>query len=245
MKLECITPDWSAPKNVGCIVTTRVGGCSVNAYQGLNLSMRVGDNEKHVQKNRQLIKQQLLLPSDPVWLNQVHSSDVLKLSSSISENPTVDAAYTNEVGIVCAVLTADCLPVLFCDREGECVAVAHAGWRGLAAGVLENTLHAMPVNTAQIICWLGPAIGPGKFEVGSEVQKAFIDKDAEHINAFQQTANGKFLADIYQLALNTLSALGVDVIYGGGYCTYTDKQRFFSYRRDGKTGRMATLIWKK
>ena len=242
-KIDWIIPKWPVPKNIGCVTTTRENGYSRGNFSSLNLAQHVGDDVAHVNSNREFVTEKLALHNSPSWLDQQHTNKVVELP--ISKHLTADAAYTTEVDVVCAVLTADCLPVLFSDRNGECVAVAHAGWRGLAAGVLENTLHAMPVRHEQMICWLGPAIGPNKFEVGAEVRQVFVDKDCSNEDAFQQKTKGKFLADIYQLAMNTIKANGVDAIYGGGYCTYTDKQRFFSYRRDTETGRMATLIWKK
>jgi YfiH family protein len=245
MSLEYITPDWPAPESIGCITTTRKGGFSRNVYKGLNLGLQVSDDEKHVQKNRQLLKDDLNLPNDPIWLDQVHGSQVIQLLDATNKKLSADAVYTKEVGIVCAVLTADCLPVVFCDQSGSYVAVAHAGWRGLLNGVLENTLKALPVDNVDIMCWLGPAIGPNKFEVGKEVFEQFVVKDAVHENSFLKQNESKYLANIYQLAKNALKSNGVKNVYGGGFCTHMQKERFFSYRRDGRTGRMATLIWKK
>lgn len=245
MSLEYIFPDWPAPNNIACVTTTRAGGYSTNTYNSLNLGLHVEDHEADVNKNRSLIKDDLQLPAEPIWLNQIHGTKVLNVSGECPKNVTADAAYTNEIGVVCAVLTADCLPVLFCDQAGENIAVAHAGWRGLLNGVLENTIHALPVENNKIMCWLGPAIGPNKFEVGEEVVKEFVEKDARHKNAFQVQSNLKYLADIYQLAENILGFTGVQEMYGGKYCTYTEEEKFYSYRRDGQTGRMATLIWKK
>ncbi|MEM7402093.1 MAG: peptidoglycan editing factor PgeF, partial [Pseudomonadota bacterium] len=158
-------------------------------------------------------------------------------------NIIADASYTDKTGIVCAILTADCLPVVFCDQKGEYIAAAHAGWRGLANGVLDNTIQTLPVDNDELMCWLGPAIGPNMFEVGSEVVQQFIDKEKVHENAFNVKANNKYLADIYQLARNILLKHGVHQIYGGDHCTYSESDKFYSYRRDGETGRMATLIW--
>lgn len=245
MSLEYITPDWPASKNIRCKTTTRKGGFSRNIYKGLNLGLHVNDDAKHVQKNRQLLKGDLNLPNDPIWLNQVHGSQVIQLSDAIDKNLSADAVYTEEVGVICAVLTADCLPVVFCTQSGSYVAVAHAGWRGLLNGVLENTLRALPIDNAGIMCWLGPAIGPNIFEVGEEVYEQFVIKDSMHENSFQMQNNSKYLANIYQLAKNVLSSNGVKNVYGGEFCTHTQEDRFFSYRRDGQTGRMATLIWKK
>lgn len=228
-----------------CVTTTRVGGFSEHPYESLNLGAHVGDNAGHVQKNRQHIVGALHLPSEPVWLDQRHSNEVIQLVSTTSANSFADAAYTNEIGVICAVLTADCLPVLFCDVTGEYVAIAHAGWRGVLNGVIENTLQALAKENTNIMCWLGPAIGPNKFEVGKEVLEQFVEKDTMHENAFQPYGNSKYLANIYQLAKNILTKNDVNQVYGGEYCTYSQKDRFFSYRRDGQTGRMATLIWRK
>lgn len=245
MRPEYIVPDWPVPENIASVVTTRIGGCSGQVYQSLNLGEHVKDDKKNVYKNRQIIKDDLQLPNDPVWLEQVHGARVLSLNEYTAKDNIADAAWTNKQGTVCAVLTADCLPVIFCDVEGENIAVAHAGWRGLVAGVLENTLQALPSENNKVMCWLGPAIGPNKFEVGEEVFKKFTAKDASHQNAFQPQDNGKHMADICQLAKNILTKHSVRSIYGGEHCTYSESDKFFSYRREGETGRMATLIFKK
>jgi YfiH family protein len=243
MKLEYITPNWPVPKNIQCVTTTRSGGCSPQKYYSLNLGGHIKDDPKHVEENRNLIKKDLQLPSDPMWLDQVHGSSVLSLDENPSNN-TADAAYTNKAGVVCAVLTADCLPVTFCDRAGVHIAIAHAGWRGLVNGVLENTLQSIPVANEKIMCWLGPAIGPKKFEVGEEVVEQFVTIDEMHKNAFFEQINKKYLADIYQLARNVLTKHNVQDVYSNDHCTFRERKKFYSYRRDGETGRMATLIWK-
>lgn len=241
---DWITPDWLAPESVASISTTRGGGFSKGSFSGLNLAAHVGDDVQHVIKNRQFLYDTLHLPGEPCWLDQRHSTQVMELSAANGSSPVqADAVYTTAQGVVCAVLTADCLPVLFCDRTGSCIAVAHAGWRGLLNGVLENTLGALPVETSGLLCWLGPAIGPGKFEVGEELRHKFVGKDPVHEPAFQAGKAGKYLADAYQIAKNILTAKGVQAVFGGEYCTYTQSRKFFSYRRDGITGRMATLIW--
>ena len=227
------------------MTTTRLGGLSKNEYASFNLGGHVKDSLDFVSQNRKLLKQALELPSEPLWLNQVHGKHVLELHSASELNVTADAAYTNEAGIVCAILTADCLPVIFCDQKSEYIAAAHAGWRGLANGVLENTLQTLPVDNDELMCWLGPAIGPENFEVGDDVVQRFTDKDAVHENAFRSKENDKYLADIYQLARNILEQYGVHRIYGGSHCTFRESEKFYSYRRDGETGRMATLIWKE
>ncbi len=245
MSLEYITPNWPVPENIRCITTTRTGGCSLQEYSSLNFGNHVKDDATNVEKNRKIIKQDLQLPSEPVWLEQEHGSSVLKLGIDLAKNITADAAYTNEACVVCAVLTADCLPVAFCDQAGQHIAVSHAGWRGLVNGVLENTLQAMPVKNEKILCWLGPAIGPNKFEVGEEVVEQFVTIDEVHKNAFTEQNNKKYLANIYQLARNILTKHDVQNVCGGEHCTYSESDTFYSYRRDGETGRMATLIWKK
>ncbi|MEJ2114989.1 MAG: peptidoglycan editing factor PgeF [Gammaproteobacteria bacterium] len=245
MKPEYIIPVWPAPKNISCMTTTRNCGYSKGVYKSLNLGIHVDDEEIDVEKNRQLIKQSLSLPDEPIWLDQVHGSEVINPLDANNKTISADGAYTNEVEVVCVVLTADCLPVLFCDRSGEYIAAVHAGWRGLVGGVLENTLNALPANNTDIMCWLGPAIGPDRFEVGSEVVEQFIEKLALHKNSFQSQDSSKYLADIYQLAKNILITSGVKDIYGSKYCTYTQEDKFYSHRREGQTGRMATLIWKK
>ncbi len=242
-QLNWIIPDWPAPDNINCISTLRRGGVSRGRYSSFNLSTRVGDRIRHVKRNRKLLRSTLQLPDEPIWLRQQHGNRVIKLTASSKNNVQTDAVYATEYGMVCAVLTADCLPVLFCDRYGECIAAAHAGWRGLLNGVLENTLNTLPVEAERLLCWLGPAIGPGKFEVSEELRKKFMRRDRMHEQAFNATQVGKCLADIYQLAKNILMANGVGAVFGGGHCTYTEEQQFFSYRRDGTTGRMATMIW--
>ena len=242
-QLDWIKPNWPAPENIYCISTTRRGGFSKGNFTSLNLGNFVDDTKECVIKNRNVLIKQLDLQQEPNWLEQQHGTDVVQLTLSNNLIHKADAAFTTEQNTVCVVLTADCLPVLLCDREGKCVVAAHAGWRGLLNGILENTLGALPVRKKNLLCWLGPAIGPEKFEVGEDLKHFFVNKFQQHENAFRPSSTGKCLADIYQLARNILVHLGVENIYGGGYCTYTEKDQFYSYRRDGKTGRMATLIW--
>jgi polyphenol oxidase len=237
-----IYPDWPAAVPVKAVTTTRHGGVSTAPYDSLNLADHVGDAAGAVRQNRLSIQQQLKLPGWPSWLNQVHGNTVVDAASS-GERPSADAGFTDRPGVVCAVLTADCLPVLFCDRSGTRVAAAHAGWRGLAAGILESTVRAFESEPWQLMAWLGPAIGARAFEVGGEVRQAFVAQHAEAASAFLSRPNGRWLADLYQLARIRLRATGVTAVYGGGFCTYSDAQRFYSYRRDGVTGRMASLIW--
>jgi hypothetical protein len=209
----------------------------------MNPAGHVGDAAAAVAANRARLREALALPAEPVWLEQVHGVRVVEAAQA-GDLPAADAAWTDRPGVVCAVLTADCLPVVFADRAGRCVAVAHAGWRGLAAGVLEATLGQLPVPPAELLAWLGPAIGPAAFEVGAEVRAAFLAHDAAAAHAFVRGRDGAhWFADLYTLARQRLAAAGVHAVFGGGCCTYTDSRRFFSYRRDGVTGRMATLAW--
>lgn len=248
--LEILRPAWPAPAGVCAASTTRQldgAGVSQPPYHSFNLALHVGDDPAAVQVNRDRLRQGLDLPAEPQWLEQVHGNAVLRLAGNLPSSLEADAAITRLPGQVCAVMTADCLPVLFCDRAGTQVAAAHAGWRGLAAGVLEATVAAFDTDPAQLLAWLGPAIGPRAFEVGDEVRQQFVSQDSAAARAFVMapgSADGShWLADLYLLASQHLQRAGVRAIYGGGECTYTDKERFFSYRRDRQTGRMASLIW--
>lgn len=223
--MELILPDWPAPAGVRAAMTTRALDAG-----------RAGDRER--------LRELLKLPAEPGWLQQVHGTAVARLPSPV-ERPQADASYATESGVVCVAMAADCLPVLFCDDAGTAVAAAHAGWRGLSAGVLEATVRALPVAPAALMAWLGAAIGPASFEVGAEVREAFLARDAGAAECFKsRTVPGKFLADLYALARRRLAAAGVRRIYGGGLDTLRDPERFFSYRRDGETGRMAALVWR-
>lgn len=239
-----ITPNWPAPSTIKAFVTTRRGGVSEPPYDSFNLGAHVGDDSEHVAENRRLLKERVRYPGDIQWLNQIHSTIVLELPTSRQER-TADACHTNQANTVCAVLTADCLPVLFCDPNTLQVAAAHAGWRGLCAGVLEETIKVFP-DPQDVLAWLGPAIGPNAFEVGAEVRSAFIEIDPQAELAFKPSSNeGKWVGDLYEIARQRLSALGCHQIYGGEYCTYSDSGRFYSYRREGITGRMASFIWQE
>lgn len=241
--LQIIRPNWPAPLNVGAIQTTRLGGVSQGAYHSLNLGLHVGDDPIRVVKNRQLLAS--LLPSEPVWLNQVHGTKVVDaaLASCV---PDADAAFATRHNVVCVTMTADCLPLLMCDKKGHIVAAVHAGWRGLCDGVIEATVRKMQVPAQDLLVWLGPGIGPDAFEVGDEVRQQFIARDARAEQAFRPQAD-KWLGNIYLLAKQRLHAMGVTQIYGASinedFCTYHDQARFFSYRRDQITGRMASMIW--
>ena len=240
MLRHLITPDWPAPANVRALQTTRKGGVSDSPYASFNLGSHVGDNPLAVSRNRMLLAP--LLPSEPVWLNQVHGITVADAGRA-GCLPEADASVSTHPGAVCVVMTADCLPILLCDEQGSVVGAAHAGWRGLCDGVIEATVSAMNVPAPTLMAWLGPAIGPTVFEVGDEVRTAFVAKQPQAAKAFVAAAEGKWMTDIYQLARLRLQALGIHRIYGGDLCTYSDAERFYSYRRDGVTGRMATFIW--
>ncbi len=241
-----IIPDWPAPANVRALQTTRDGGVSVGAYAALNLGDHVGDDPVAVARNRALLR--AALPADPVWLKQVHGNIVADADRTVGV-PDADASVARKAGAICAVMTADCLPLLLCDEAGTVVAAAHAGWRGLAGGVVEATVKAMNVAPERLLVWLGPAIGPQAFEVGDEVRQVFMAHDPDAAEAFVLSTQDsglstqKWLADICLLARQRLALLGVERVYGGGLCAYSDVERFYSYRRDQTTGRMASLIW--
>lgn len=239
---DWIVPDWPAPIAVQARVTTRSGGVSGAGYASMNLGNHVGDDPAAVAENRRRLRARL--PAEPLWLSQVHGRAVVD-AASVRPGIAADAAFARVRGTVCAVLTADCLPVLLCDDAGSVVAAVHAGWRGLAGGVLEAAVRAMAVAPVRLMAWLGPAIGPQAFEVGEEVRAVFLAADAGAAAAFRPSPAGRWLADIYQLARRRLQLAGVSEVYGGGECTHGDAARFYSYRRDGATGRMASLIWRE
>ncbi len=239
-----ISVDWPAPKNVQAATTSRIGGVSLAPFDSFNLADHVGDHPAAVLANRELLLDELALPAEPLWLKQVHGRRVVTLGgSSVAGPPEADASVGTGPGQVCAVLTADCLPVLFCDRAGTCVAAAHAGWRGLSAGILEATVAQMAVAPDELMAWLGPAIGPQAFAVGADVRAAFVDDDAGSASAFVAVGDECWLADIDHLARRRLARVGVTAVYGGDRCTYSEAGMFYSYRRDGITGRMASLLW--
>lgn len=240
MTIELIRPDWSAPAGVVACSTTRRGGVSRGPYASLNLGDHVGDDAGAVAANRERLASAIGLPTAPAWLQQVHGTHV-RLPGD--EDACGDACFEDRPDRVCVVMTADCLPVLLCNAAGNAVAAAHAGWRGLQAGVLEKTVAAFTDPPSQLLAWLGPAIGPRVFEVGDEVRDAFIADDSRNADCFVGHGRGHWLADIYALARQRLKAAGVVDISGGEFCTYSEPDRFFSYRRDGISGRMASLIW--
>jgi YfiH family protein len=253
--VQILQPAWPAPPGVHAAFTLRAGGVSPAPFDSLNLGTQVGDEASAVAENRRRVRVQLSLPEEPAWMRQVHGTEVVDLDAShppaAPGGPTdfaniaaADAAVTRRAGRVCAVQVADCLPVLLAVRDGSAVAAAHAGWRGLAAGVLEATVQRLAVQPGELLAWLGPGIGQAHFEVGDEVREAFLARDAGAASAFAANARGRWQCDLPELARRRLTALGVTAIFGGDWCTHADASRFFSYRRSGRCGRMAALIWK-
>lgn len=243
MSIDWIKPDWDAPAAVRALVTTRSGGISLGAYAGLNLATHVGDDPEAVAANRALLRlPPFNLPAEPLWLQQEHGIRVAVAEHAIAET-IADACIARSPGRVCAVLTADCLPVLLCADGASVVGAVHAGWRGLAAGVIESCIAAMAIEPMRLLAWLGPSIGPRAFEVGTDVRDVFCRHDSAAEQAFVALGQGKWLCDLYLLARQRLAGLGVQRVSGGSWCTHADAQRFYSYRRDGSTGRMASCIW--
>jgi YfiH family protein len=240
--MELIIPDWPAPARVRAVCTTRDGGVSVAPYASLNLGDHVGDDPVAVSENRARLRRELRLEADPCWLSQVHGTCTVD-AAAVEGRCEADASFATAPGRVCAVLTADCLPVLFCDRAGTRVAAAHAGWRGLAGGVLEEAVARLGVPPGELLAWLGPAIGPNAFEVGAEVREVFLANDPAAARAFLPSPGGRWMADLYALARLRLARVGLTAVYGGDLCTWSDPRRFYSYRREGRTGRQASLVW--
>ncbi len=234
-------PIWNAPKNIHSAMTLRTDGVSQKPYASFNLATHVNDDTSTVLKNRHLLKTRLNLPSEPFWLEQIHSNTVIQ-ANKISVLDKADASYTNQADVVCIVMTADCLPILLCSKNGEEIAAIHAGWRGLASDIISETV--LNFKSKNLIAWLGAAIAPCCFEVGDDVRNIFLNKSACYANAFNKNQTGYWFADIYELARIQLTFLGINQVYGGEFCTMCDEQRFYSYRRDKQTGRMATLIWR-
>lgn len=239
--LQWLEPEWSAPPTVRALSTSRQGGVSVKPFDSLNLSEGVGDDAKAVQFNRNRLVDDLGLPCEPQWLSQVHGCEVASLP--LKQDCEADAAWSDEPGQVCAVLTADCLPLLLCNQGGTEVAAVHAGWRGLCNGVIEATVERFSSPPEQLLAWLGPAIGPTAFEVGAEVRDAFLVRDEAASDAFRRGKGDRWMANLFLLARQRLARKGVEHVYGDNLCTCENSDHFFSYRRDGVTGRMATMIW--
>jgi YfiH family protein len=241
-----IVPEWPAPARVRCAFTLRTGGVSVAPYDSLNVGAHVGDAAEAVGENRRRVREYLGVPAEPVWLQQVHGIDVVDLDGighGTAAAPRADAAVTRVGRHVCVIQVADCMPVLFAARDGYAVGAAHAGWRGLAGGVLEQTVRALGVPAERLIAWLGPTISQQHFEVGNDVRTAFVSGDPGAEAAFVTNTRNRWQCALYALAWQRLAALGVRDVFGGGWCTYADAARFFSFRRDGQCGRMAALIW--
>ena len=241
-----LTPEWPAPRNVRAAFTTRGGGVSVPPFESLNVAAHVGDTASAVDENRRRLRAHLQLPAEPSWIEQVHGTDVADLDTVPPEHAigfAADAVISRRTNRVCVVQVADCLPVLFAARDGSAVAAAHAGWRGLAAGVLEATVANLGIDPSRVVAWLGPAIGREHFEVGAEVRSAFVARDPDATEAFAANARGRWQCDLAALARRRLEAIRLTRVFDGSCCTYADAARFFSYRRDGQCGRMAALIW--
>lgn len=251
---DWIVPAWPAPPQVRALITTRAGGISTGQYASLNLGLSTGDDPLAVRANRERLR--AALPAAPFWLTQMHGARVVEADADVKrpdvdvkldERPEADAAIARKPGIVCAILVADCLPVLITDRAGTMVAAAHAGWRGLAAGVIENTVGALTGHgaaAADLVAYLGPGIGPRAFEVGDDVYQAYVSRDAAAAAAFTRTRHDKWLANLFLLARRALERAGVAQVHGGDVCTFSDPERFFSYRRERVTGRMGAFIWR-
>jgi YfiH family protein len=259
MTVDWLTPSWPVPANVRALSTFRGGGVSTGPYASLNLGSHVQDAPEAVAENRRRLRDAAELPAEPEWLSQVHGVTIADLDGAVvlaagagaaggavstaGGAITADGAVTRVPGRVCAVLTADCLPVLIASERGDAVAAAHAGWRGLAGGVLEAAVRALDLAPGSLLVWLGPAIGPGHFEVGPEVRDEFVRSDPAAVTAFVANSRGRFMADLPGLARLKLKRLGIRRIYGEGACTHAQPERYFSHRRDGRTGRQATLVW--
>lgn len=238
---------WELPPGVGAAFTTRLGGVSLAPWDSFNVAIHVGDDPAHVAANRTLLRKMLGPDVEPTWLNQVHGTDVVDLDTAVPAPlpASADAAVTTRAGVACVVMVADCLPVLFTTRDGSRVGAAHAGWRGLAAGVLEQTVRAMRVPAGELRAWMGPCISREHFEVGEEVREEFVRQDDQASEFFDRNLRGRWQADLVGLARRKLSTVGVNDIKGGSWCTYADRAQFYSHRRDGKGGRLAAVIWRR
>jgi len=238
---DWIVPDWPVPANVKAFITTRAGGVSIGPFASFNIGVRAGDDAEAVARNRDRLRESL--PDEPKWLRQVHGS-VVADADTLADVQEADASVARRPKTVCVIQVADCVPVLFAGRDGSTVAAAHAGWRGLSGGVLENTVKRMALPASSVMAYLGPGIGPRAFEVGADVREAFLAHDSAAAAAFAPHVPGKWMADLYLLARQRLAALGIDSVHGGGFCTHSDPKRFFSYRREKTSGRMAAVIWR-
>lgn len=238
-----IFPEWPAPKNIHAVQTTRLGGYSAEPFLSFNLGSHVNDAPENVEKNREKLRSELNLPSEPFWLEQIHGNICIPAATP-SSPPKADASFTREADQVCAILTADCLPILVCSQEGQEIAGIHAGWRGILNGVITETLQQLQTPANRLMAWLGPTLSPENCELNAQIRLAFIQKNPDNKRAFYVQKPDRCFADLAELARMQLQQFGVQQIYGGNFCTYRDEALFFSHRRDqGKTGRMATLIW--
>jgi len=246
MTIDALLPNWPVPAVIRAAFTLRTGGVSRPPFDDFNIAAHVGDDPRAVVENRRRLRDRLSLPAEPAWLEQVHGQRVIDLDrqTSLEALGPADGAVTRTAGRICVIQVADCMPVLLAARDGSAVGAAHAGWRGLAGGVLEAAVRAMSTPTAELLAWLGPAIGQRHFEVGAEVRAAFLAVDAGASVAFSPNERGRWQCDLHGLARRRLAALGVNAVFGGDWCTFADRGRFFSYRRDGRCGRMAALIWR-
>ena len=242
-QVSWITPDWPAPFGIKAASTLRAGGCSVRQFVGLNLAKHVSDSVRAVESNRRMLHRALNLPGDPVWLQQVHSTTIVSAETVTGKAIVADGSYTRKAGVVCTIMTADCLPVLLCDQETNSIAAVHAGWRGLLAGILETAVQTLAAK--HLIAWLGPGIGPDHYEVGNEVRDQFLSKSTRFTAFFKPSLSGKWYADMPGMAESTLNDIGGIKVYRSPLCTFSNPELFYSYRRDNMTGRMATLIWRE
>ena len=244
MQRNYLTPNWPAPTTIRAYTSLRCGGVSLEPFAGFNLAGHVGDEPQAVTENIALLQQDLSLPQLPVWLTQVHGTKVINPADYQStDKPEADACHTQNTAVPCCVLTADCLPLLVCNQTGTEVAAIHAGWRGLLAGIIDATIKQMQSPPAELLVWLGPAIGPEAFRVNDQIRVDFIDSNPDNSSAFAHQYQGHWLCDMYKIARNNLQRLGITQIYGGDHCTFRETDKFFSYRRQQTTGRMASLIW--
>ena len=241
--IELIRPDWDAPANIAACCTTRAGGVSTEPFDELNLAAHVGDQDNAVTTNREVLVEQLNLVSQPCWLKQTHSTRVETIGDATHYDANVDAAITRQANTIAVVMTADCLPILLCDRKGSEVAAIHAGWRGLADGIVQATLASMASSANELLAWIGPAISQNRFEVGDEVYQIFIEQERRAKNRFVSNCQGHWLCDLPGLAVDLLKQSGLHAVTQSGMCSYEDESRFYSYRREKATGRMASLIW--
>lgn len=248
MKIEPIYANWPAPSMIKTLITTRQGGYSQKPYNNFNVATHVGDNPDAVQQNRELLNK--FLPSEPIWLDQQHTNICLEVNRSSHQALSIaDASLTTHENTVCAVLTADCMPLLICNKNATIVSAVHAGWKGMANGIIEKSIKKILEQTQetadQLMIWLGPAISQPSFEVGEDVRQQFIQKHPLSVEAFKPktSTSNKYFCDLYRISHIILNQLGINQIYGDNYCTYKDEERFYSYRREGITGRIASMIW--